>query len=188
MTVTKPRAKTTKLWGYKLVNLDLTTDDHKGGRLRYRLGEWMLADPEGQAFTSGDCPAFPGDGLCIARTVRGATSGGATLTRSLLLLCGYNPADVLCDSGDKIRVTRLLVHPDPYDPIPLLVTSGAYLSGANPYGANLSGAYLYGAYLYGANLSRANLSGAYLSRATGDIATTLPDGWKVNKAGLVVKS
>ena len=173
MTVTRPRAKTTKLWGYKLVGLDLTTDDHKGGRLRYRLGEWMLADPDGRPFTSGDCPAFPGDGLCVARTVKGATSGGAALTRSLLLLCGYNPADVLCDSGDQIRVSRLLVHPDPYDPLPLLVV----------YGANFSGAHL-----SGANFYRANLYGANLYGATGDSDTTLPDGWKVNKAGLVVKS
>jgi hypothetical protein len=74
---------------------------------------------------------------------------------------------------------------------------GANLSGADLYGANLSGADLSGADLSGADLSgadlsradlrSANLRSANLRCATGDQYTTLPEGWKVNQAGLIVK-
>ena len=44
-----------------------------------------------------------------------------------------------------------------------------------------------GANLYRANLSRANLYGANLSETRCDSDTTLPDGYKLTNAGLVVK-
>jgi hypothetical protein len=149
-------------WGYKLVGTDLSTDDHQGGRHRYRLGEWHYADPQGREFTTGACPTFPGDGLCVARNLSGASSGGMRLGSSVMLLVGYAPDDVLADSGDKIRVRRLFVHPDPIDPVRAIVGPNANLVGANLGGANLGGAYLVGANLRNANLVGANLGGANL--------------------------
>lgn len=85
--------------------------------------------------------------------------------------------------------------------------TGAYLFVANLAGANLTDAILAGANLYGANLSGAdftradltradltgadlygaNLYGADLTGAKGNELTRLPDGWKVNDSGFVVK-
>jgi hypothetical protein len=64
----------------------------------------------------------------------------------------------------------------------------AYLSGADLSGANLSGAYLSGADLSGADLSGANLSGADLSGSKADKTTTLPAGYELSKAGLIVRA
>ena len=65
-------------WGFKFVGVDLTTDDHGGGRHRYQLGQWHDAEPGDREFSrdSSACPQFPGDGLCVARTLTGASSGG----------------------------------------------------------------------------------------------------------------
>lgn len=131
-------------WGYKLVGVDLTTDDHQGGRYRYRLGEWHEATPD-RPFTTGECPAFPGDGLCIARTLTGAQSGGARLGGATMLLVGYDPADLLHDGPDKIRVRRLYVAPDPIDPVRAIIGPNADLRYANLGGADLRGANLRGA-------------------------------------------
>jgi uncharacterized protein YjbI with pentapeptide repeats len=153
------------LWGYKLVGTDLATDDHQGGRHRYRLGEWHDTDPSNRSYSSGDCPAFPGDGLCVARTLSGAQSGGARLGASVMLLVGYHTDDLLSDSRDKVRVKRLFVHPDPVDPIRAIIGPNADLGGANLGGANLGGANLGGANLGGANLGGADLRGANLGGA-----------------------
>ena len=198
-------------WGYKFVGTDLATDDKQGGRFRYRLGEWIeAANPTAH---DSPCPRHPGDGLCVARTLSGAQSGGARVGSCVMLLVGFTSDDVLAESPGKLRVARLWVHPDPLDPVQILCTPGANLYGANLYGANLyranlsganlsgadlSGANLYGADLSGANLYRADLSGAdlygadlsgaNLYRARGDQYTTLPDGWKVDADGWVVHS
>ncbi len=66
--------------------------------------------------------------------------------------------------------------------------SGAYLSRADLSRAYLSRADLRRADLRRADLSRADLSRADLSDAKGDHYTQLPTSWKVNSAGLVVKS
>ena len=170
-------------WGYKFVGTDLCTDDRQGGRYRYRLGEWHEATAP--TVHSDPCPKHPGDGLCVARTLFGAQSGGLRLGAAVMLVVGFAEADVLAESSDKLRVSRLWVHPDPWDPVQAIVGLGAYLRGAylrgadlrgaNLRGANLTGAYLsganltganlYGASLSGANLSGANLTGAYLARA-----------------------
>lgn len=157
-------------WGYKLVGLDLATDDRRGGRFRYRPGEWHEADPGGRAFTDGDCPSFPGDGLCVARSLSGAQSGGARVGASVMLLVGYRESDVLGESSNKVRVRRLLVHPDPQDPVAWLTGPGAYLRGAglrDAYlrDANLGGVDLRGAYLRGVDLRDANLGGVDLEGA-----------------------
>jgi hypothetical protein len=153
------------LWGFKFVDSNLTTPDHKGARFRYTPGAWSSANPGRQGFsTDSPCPTFPGDGLCVARTLHGAQSGGASIA-STMLLVAYLPIDVLAESEDKIRVSRLYVAPEPLDPLLLLVSPGANLAGVNLQGANLRGANLQGAYLQGANLQGANLAGVNLQGA-----------------------
>ena len=156
--------------------------------------------PDGAEFTHGDpCPQFVGDGLCLAKTWRGAASGGIPAITCLLVT--YDPADVLGEDVDKVRVSRCRVV-DVFD-APALIRAGwctgANLSGAHLYGANLSGANLYGANLYGANLygadlygadlygadlSGANLSGAHLSGAITDRWTLWPDRFDPKTAGV----
>ena len=135
-------------------------------------GNWAYPNPTDREMTNGNaCPQFDGDGLCLAKTWAGAASGG--IPAIVALLCHYNPADVLGEDNDKIRVRKALVV-DVHDPQRLIRDgwcTGADLSGANLSGADLSGA----------NLSRANLSRAY-----SDEWTRLPDGWVRNDAGLIV--
>ena len=154
-------------WGYKFVGTDLATDDHRGGRFRYRLGEWHEVGGE----IHGDpCPRVPGDGLCVARTLFGAQSGGARLGASVMLLVGFHATDVLADSLHKVRVSRLWVAPDPVDPVAAIIgpcadLRDADLKGANLKGADLKGADLKGADLKGADLGSADLRGANLRGA-----------------------
>ena len=63
----------------------------------------------------------------------------------------------------------------------------ADLTGAYLNGANLSRAYLYGAVLSGADLTGADLSRANLFGARGDEHTILPEGYRVNDDGYIVK-
>jgi hypothetical protein len=113
------------------------------------------------------CPVRSGDGLCLARSWRGAASGGIRAVTGLAV--SYREADVLGWDHDKLRVSRCRVL-GVMDLQRLLREgfgrganlSGANLSVANLSGANLSVANLSGVDLYEANLSRANLSGAYL--------------------------
>lgn len=173
-------------WGYKLVGVDLATDDHNGGRFRYPLGDWVHPRPapgcKSQPFTTRDeCPAFPGDGLCVATSLSGAQSGGARLGSSAMLLVGYLPGDVLAEGRDKIRVKKLWVHPDPLDPVSIIARPGAYLRDANLRYADLGGANLRGADLGGANLRNANLGGA-------NRPLWLPERYTVTSAGFVVEA
>ncbi len=180
-------------WGWKLVGTDLATDDHQGGRHRYHLGEWH----EATAPTVHDdpCPRHPGDGLCVARTLPGARSGGARIGAAVGLLVGYRPSDVLAATVDKVRVRRLWVAPDPFDPVRALAGPGADLTGADLTGAYLTGAYLAGADLTGADLTGAYLTGAYLTGAyltgaylAGAIGVSLPAGWALDDRGYVVEA
>ncbi len=161
-------------WGFKFVAVDLTTSDHRGGRFCYMPGTWVDADPGDKNFTLGSaCPAFPGDGVCVARSLSGAQSGGQRVGNSAMLQVGYRLEDVLASDADKVRVSSLFVHPELVDPVRLILwvaKSGAYLrsadlSGAYLSGGDLSGAYLSGAYLSGADLRSADLGGAYLRSA-----------------------
>lgn len=142
-------------WGYKFVAPDLTTDDHQGGRYRYQLGQWNYAEGWNGRFSDAECPRFPGDGLCVARTLSGALSGGARVGTSTMLLVGWLPEHQLSNFPDKVRVSRLWVHPNPLDPVRVLATPKV----------NLRGAYLRRAYLRGANLQDANLRDANLQDA-----------------------
>jgi hypothetical protein len=148
-------------WGYKFVRPDLTTDDHQGGRHRWRLGEWHHAHDVNEANTTDPCPSRPGDGLCVARNWRGVTSGGGRWGTVAVLAVGYRPDDVLCDGGDKLRVRSLWVHPDPIDP-DWIIRPGADLREADLREADLRGA----------DLWEADLRGAVLP-----VGFTVPEGW-----------
>ena len=162
--------------GFKFVGLDLCTHHPEAGRYRYQLDAWNEA-PGPILDHKGECPTAPGDGLCVALTVPAAQSGGRRLSNSVMLLVGYLPDDVVGTDGSKVRVRRLYVHPDPIDPVQLVLWAiaaddlggadlgGADLRGAYLRGANLRGAYLRGADLGGADLRDANLRGADLRGA-----------------------
>ena len=155
--------------GCKLVSVDLTTDDHDGGRYRYTVGAEHVADPGDREFSRdlSACPQFPGDGLCVAKTLTGASSGGHRVGASAMLLVAFNDADVLAETDDKVLVSRLTVT-ELVDPVRLLewaAASNADLYRANLRGADLGGADLGGADLRGANLTWAAASNADLYRA-----------------------
>ena len=157
--------------GFKFVGLDLCTHHPEASRYRYQLDAWNEA-PGPILDHQGECPAAPGDGLCVALSVPAAQSGGQRLGSSVMLLVGYLPDDILGTDGYKVRVRRLYVHPDPVDPVQLVLWAiaadnlgDADLGGANLRGANLRGANLRDANLRGADLRGANLGGAYLRGA-----------------------
>ena len=149
--------------------------------------------PDGREFTRGDpCPQFKGDGLCLAKTWRGATSGGIPAITCLAV--EFDPADVLGEDVDKIRVARCRVV-DVFD-APALIRDGwcqgADLGGANLWGANLRYANLRGANLEGANLRYANLRyanllGANLRDADANGLTRWPDGFAPAARGVTVR-
>ena len=120
--------------GFKLVAVDLTTDDYKGGRHRYQLGQWHDAEPGDRGFSRDPsaCPQFPGDGLCVAKTLTGAVSGGHRVGASVMLLVEFDDTDVLAETADKVLASRLRVT-ELVDPVRLLEWAGAV-------GANLTGA------------------------------------------------
>ena len=122
--------------------------------------------PDDREFTRGDpCPRFIGDGLCLAKTWRGAASG--SIPAITCLLVEFDPGDVLGEDDDKVRVSRCRVV-DVFDG-PALIRDGwcrdADLGGADLGGANLGGADLGGANLGDANLGDADLRGADLGGA-----------------------
>ena len=138
----------TVTWAFRAVHPDLRS--REGFRYPWP-GQWAKAPGPIQKHNQA-CPQGVGDGLCIAKTFRGAGMGGIPF--STFLLVGYTSHDVLGEDADKVRVRKMYVA----DVIALrTILSGAYLSGAYLYGANLSGANLYGANLYGANYSQLTL-------------------------------
>ena len=153
------------LWGFRLNAPDLMSVHD------YRWpfpGNWATA-PGPFTKTDDPCPPEVGDGICIAKTLGGAQSGGRCISSSSGLLLAYVQGDVLAESSHKLRVKRAWVA-EIFDPVQAVVLSRADLSEAdlsraNLYGADLSRANLSGANLTGANLSGANLSEADLSRA-----------------------
>ena len=101
----------------------------------------------------GPCPHAVGDGLCVALTARGMTSGG--IPAQPVLLTAHRAGDVLGADDDKIRVRAALV-------VDVIWLARVDLTGADLHGANLHGADLRGATLRGANLTLADLRGAGL--------------------------
>ncbi len=163
--------------------------------------------PAGTEFTQGDpCPQFAGDGLCLAKTWAGAASGGIPAITCLLV--EFDPADVLGEDDDRVRVSRCRVV-DVFD-APALIRDGwcaganlrganlgdanlwdadlggADLGGANLGDANLRGADLWGANLRGADLWGANLRGADLWGANANAYTRWPDGFDPAARGVTV--
>lgn len=149
------------------------------------------------------CPSGPGDGLCVALTPAGASSGGIALSEGVGLSLTYDEADVLGREDTKLRVARVTVV-DTFDPLAKVRDGewkdlvGASLTGAvlawasltdvdlswaDLSGANLSGAILYGANLSGTDLHRAVLTGAYLIGAYGEPQSGMPDGWRLDAQG-----
>ena len=142
--------------GWRAVHPDLRSRDG----FRYPFpGQW--ADAGGPILDHNDaCPRQAGDGLCVAKTWRGAASGGIPATT--VLLVGYDQIDVYGEDDHKVRVGAMLVL-DVVD-VAAMARRG-HLRSANLGGANLGGADLRGANLGGANLGGANLRGADLRGA-----------------------
>lgn len=143
-------------WAVKSVRPDLTT--RKGFRYPWPGRVAKAPGPIDKDNTSTS-PFSEGDGICAALTWLGMASGG--IPAITLLLVAYRNADVLGDSVDKLRLTRMKIV-DVVDGVRLVREhgAGANLTRANLYGANLTRADLNGASLKGADLTRANLYGA----------------------------
>ena len=153
--------------GWKAVRPDLTTRDG----FRWYPNTIVRSDHNLDPDHDDPCPSIEGDGLCLAITMRGASSGGfPSLT---LVACWYDPALVAAATEDKMRIAGEIHIGDVFDTAALIRDadlsganlSNAGLSGADLHGANLRVANLYGANLYGADLSGANLDGANLRGA-----------------------
>lgn len=153
---------------WRAVHPDLRSS--RGFRWPWPGNEAVAPLPDGKEFTLGHpCPLFPGDGLCLAKTWRGAASG--SIPAITCLLVEFDEADVLGEDDDKLRVSRCRVV-DVFDG-PALIRDG-WCAGANLRGANLGGA----------NLRGANLRGANLWAALANEWTRWPDGFDPDKAGL----
>jgi len=194
--VTPKRTPKNMVLGYRACHRDLRS--RNGFRWAFP-GQWTeAAGPFGQHDSA--CPIHEGDGICIARTLRGAGSGG--IPGGTYLLVAYSPADVLGEDTNKVRVKRALTL-DVFT-FAAFIGPGADLRGANLWGANLGGANLRGANLgdadlwgadlrgadlgganlRGANLGDAdlggaNLGGADLRDANANERTSVPSGWVV---------
>ena len=168
--------------GWRAVHPDLRSRDG----FRYPFpGQW--ADAGGPILDHNDaCPRQAGDGLCVAKTWRGAASGGIPATT--VLLVAYDHADVYGEDDNKVRVGAMLVL-DVID-VAAMARRGhlgcANLGGANLRGANLGSADLRGANLGGANLGSANLRGANLRVARSNRFTVWPTGFNPAARGVVV--
>ncbi len=145
-------------WGFRLNSLDLMSSHD----FRWPFpGHW--AEAQGPILDHrGDCPTVVGNGLCVAHTLAGASSGGARLGRSIGLLVAYVAKDVLGESADKTRAKRVWVA-EVFDPVRAARESGADLSRTNLTGADLSWSDFRGSNFCWANLSRTSLHGANLA-------------------------
>ena len=125
----------------------------------------------------GEPIIWAGDKLRAKRVVVGKTISlyRANLTRADLTRADLRGADLTRADLRGADLTRADL-------------TWADLTGANLYGANLTWADLTGANLYGADLYGADLTRSNLTRANGNEFTRLPDGWKVNDSGLVVRA
>jgi uncharacterized protein YjbI with pentapeptide repeats len=166
---------------FRSVHADFTSSH--GFRWPFPGGTATAPKPRGKAYTTGSCPQFIGDGLCLAKTAYGAALGGIHL--HTVLVVSYTKASVLGQDANKLRVRsckvlEVLDFPELLranmvadvvkDNLYGADLNGADLNGANLRGANLNGAILraallYGAILNGADLRGANLRGADLFRA-----------------------
>ena len=153
-------------WATKATRPDFTT---RGGFQWAFPGGWTEDpdDPKDGAYSGDVCPREPGDGLSVAKTVRGMAAGG--YSPSTVLVVGFNDSDVIAEDADTIKVKRAYT---------LAVWDGLNLIRRHGTRANLNGADLSGADLY-----RADLSGADLYRVRWDSATVWPDGFDKDRLG-----
>ena len=154
-----------KLQAWRVVNPDFTSS--RGFRWPFPGSEEastvVLPEPA-RGFSRGDpCPKFDGDGVCLAKTFRGAASGGMPAVTGLEV--EFSPADVLGEDDDKLRVSKCRVI-DVFD-VQAVIRAGfcPNLGGANLWYANLRDANLRGAYLAGAYLTRTDFTDANLTDA-----------------------
>ena len=174
---------------YKGLNKEFQSPN-RDNKLTYLEGTTVEADGLDDD-PNEDC----GKGINFCATLAHALKWGATVVEITV-----PDGEPIIWAGDKLRAKRVVVGKT----VDLAGANlaGADLAGANLAGADLAGANLAGAYLAGANLAGADLAGAdlaganllyadlagaYLRGARGNKYTRLPDGWKVNDAGLVVK-
>lgn len=154
-------------WGLKAVQSDLRTYDDYRWPWPSNWAECLAADIDEKNLNA--CPSKPGDGLCVAKLWQGMRY--ARVPSKTLLLVGYDPAEVLGEDEEKVRVRRAFVR-YVIDGERLIREHGlganlkyALLRFANLEGADLRGAKLRGADLRGADLSFAELGGANLKSA-----------------------
>ena len=113
-------------------------------------GNWAHPEPTTEMTIGNACPQHVGDGLCIAITPHGASSGGISMGTGVILAVAYRPADVLGQDDTKIRVRAALV-------LDVIGARSLDLTYADLTHANLRGA----------DLTYADLTYADLSRAVG---------------------
>lgn len=162
--------------GWKSVRPDLTTNPLYGALTRYYPGD-VLEAPD--ALRGGACPSRPGDGYCVARTFKGAASGGIPLGSVAIVAA----SGLLGGIMDKARYRRLRVLAV-WDGVRLIREHGANahlqdadLRNARLQGARLRDARLQYADLRGADLRGARLQGARLQGADLDRWERGPDGY-----------
>ena len=174
---------------WRAVHPDLRSS--RGFRWPFPGNEAVAPLPDGAEFTrGGPCPKFEGDGLCLAKTWRGAASGGIPAITCLLV--EFDEADVLGENDDKLRVSRCRVV-DVFDAARLVRDGwcadadlrGADLRGADLWAADLRGADLWGADLWGVDLRGVDLRGANLRGARANGRTVWPDGFDPKAAGVL---
>lgn len=174
--------------GFKITRTDGTT--RNGYRWPLPMpGDRIRVDATNPTEHDGDCPLHEGDGLCVAKTARAASSGGIRLASCIGLPLEFDHSDVLAESEHKIRVRGVWVLA-PFDVLAVISAGLASdLRGANLRDANLanaslreadlSGANLWGTNLRGANLANADLRGANLT----DADLTGANLWETNLWG-----
>ena len=127
-------SETTTRTAWRSVHPDLRSS--RGFRWPLPGNEAVAPLQDSDEFTRGNpCPQFVGDGLCLAKTWRGAASGNIPAITCLLV--EFDEADVLVEDDDKVRVTRCRVV-DLFD-APALIRDG-WCAGANLGGADMGDA------------------------------------------------
>jgi hypothetical protein len=176
---------------FRSVHLDFTSS--RGYRWPFPGGVATAPKPKGAAYTrGGPCPQFTGDGLCLAKTPKGAASGGIPM--HMVLIVFYTKANVLGEDADKVRVKTCkvlevldfpaLLRANMVDQKVKANLRSADLYGADLRSANLCGANLYGADLRSADLRSADLYGADL-RSANLYGADLRSALNVNAAGAI---
>ena len=152
--------RTTRREGFKFVAADLTTRDHRFSYLdALRTGQPVVATNPIEH--THPCPKHEGDGLCVALTVRAASSGGQSASTAVGLTVTFDEPDVLAEADGKVRVRALTVT-GVFDPM-YLIRLGLQrdLRDANLRDANLRDANLRDADLRDANLGDADLPAGF---------------------------